>query len=343
MNNILIVCSRWAALIIYGKVYIMKKQPTFQYGGQAVIEGVMMRGQEYLAVAVRKTNGEIVLKKDQVGSITKKYPLLKTPFIRGVVALCESFAIGMKTLMFSADQFVEEEDGATGLKPWESALMIAIALAMTIFLFVILPLLGRGLIAKVLPGHFWGNLSESILRILILVGYILSISFLKDIRRVFAYHGAEHKVINTYEAQEELTVENTRKFTTFHPRCGTSFLLFVVIVSAVFFSFLKYDSALMRLLTRVALLPVVAGISYEIIRFTGKHQDFFLWRWLSIPGFWLQRITTREPDDQMLEVAIASLGAVLEEEVPGFVNPIKIEQSVEIETVVTDTDQVITG
>jgi len=314
----------------------MKKQPTFQYGGQAVIEGVMMRGRDYLAVAVRKTNGEIVLKKDSVGSITKKYPFLKTPFIRGVVALCESFTVGMKTLMFSADQFMEEEDGAAGLKPWESTLMIVVALAMTVLLFVVLPLFGRSLIAKVLPGVFWGNLSESFLRILILVGYILSISFLKDIQRVFAYHGAEHKVINTYEAKEELTVENTRKFTTFHPRCGTSFLLFVVVVSAVIFSFLKYDSALMRLATRIALLPVVAGISYEIIRFTGKNQAFFLWRWLSQPGFWLQRITTREPDDQMIEVAIASLGAVLEEEVPGFVNPIKIEQPLITEVVTVE-------
>ncbi len=296
----------------------MEKQPDFQYGGQAVIEGVMMRGRDYLAVAVRKSDGEIVVKKDPVGTITKKYSFLKWPFLRGVVSLCESFGIGMKALMFSADQFMEGEE-ETKLSPWETTLMVVVALALTVVLFIILPLLGRMLVNKFLPGVIWGNIVESGLRMLILVGYIVSVSVLKDIRRVFAYHGAEHKVINTYEAKEDLTLENVRKHTTFHPRCGTSFLLFVVIVSAIFFSFLKYDTIWMRLLTRILLLPVVAGVSYEIIKFTGKHQDFFLWRWLSLPGFWLQKLTTREPDDQQIEVAINSLVAVLREESPVIV------------------------
>jgi uncharacterized protein YqhQ len=298
----------------------MKKQPDFQYGGQAVIEGVMMRGRDYLAVAVRKNNGEIVIKKDPVGTITKKYPFLKWPFLRGVVSLCESFGVGMKALMFSADQFMEGEE-ETKLSSWESTIMVAVALGMTVLLFVILPLLGRMLINHFLPKQdfFWGNLVESLLRMLILVGYISGVSVLKDIQRVFAYHGAEHKVINTFEAKEDLTVENARKHTTFHPRCGTSFLLFVVIISAVFFSFLKYDTIWTRLLTRILLLPVVAGVSYEVLKFTGKHQNFFLWRWLSAPGFWLQKLTTREPDDQQLEVALNSLVAVLREEAPVIV------------------------
>lgn len=291
------------------------KQPDFQYGGQAVIEGVMMRGRDYLAVAVRNSKGEIVIKKDPVGSITKKYPFLKWPFLRGIIALGESFTIGMKALMFSADQFMESEEESK-LTVWETTLMVGFALLMTILLFVVLPLGARSLLNKFLPGFVWGNILESVMRMLILFLYVFSISFMKDIRRVFAYHGAEHKVINTFEAKQELTVENARKFTTFHPRCGTSFLLFVVIVSAVLFSFLKYDTVWMRLVTRIMLLPVVAGISYEIIKFTGRHQDFWLWRWLSKPGAWLQKITTREPDDEQLEVAIQSLIAVLKEEAP---------------------------
>jgi uncharacterized protein YqhQ len=294
------------------------KQPDFQYGGQAVIEGVMMRGRDYLAVAVRNSQGEIVIKKDPVGSITKKYPVLKWPFIRGIIALGESFTIGMKALLFSADQFMESVEESK-LTVWETSLMIGFALIMTVLLFVVLPLFARSFLNKFLPGFVWGNIVESIMRMAILFLYVFSISFMKDIRRVFAYHGAEHKVINTFEAKQELTVENARKFTTFHPRCGTSFLLFVVIVSAVMFSFLKYDTIWMRLSTRILLLPVVAGISYEIIKFTGKHQDFWLWRALSAPGAWLQKVTTREPDDEQLEVAIQSLVAVLKEEAPVIV------------------------
>ncbi len=317
----------------------MKKQPDFQYGGQAVIEGVMMRGRDYLAVAVRKSNGEIVIKKDPVGTITKKYPWLKWPFIRGVVSLCESFGVGMRALLFSADQFMEGEgEEETKLSSWETTLMVAVAIAMSVLLFVVLPLLGRMLVNQFIPAqsHLWGNLVESALRMLILVAYIAGVSVMKDIRRVFAYHGAEHKVINTFEAKEDLTVENARKHTTFHPRCGTSFLLFVVIVSAVFFSFLKYDTIWMRFATRILLLPVVAGVSYEIIKFTGRHQNFFLWRWLSQPGFWLQKLTTREPDDQQLEVAINSLVAVLHEEAPVIVGgKVYAAEKVEIEAAAT--------
>jgi uncharacterized protein YqhQ len=315
----------------------MKKQPDFQYGGQAVIEGVMMRGRDYLAVAVRKNNGEIVIKKDPIGTITKKYPFLKWPFLRGVVSLCESFGVGMKALMFSADQFMEGEE-ETKLSSWESTIMITVALGMSVLPFVVLPLLGRMLINHILPKQdfLWGNLVESALRMVILIGYIAGVSVLKDIQRVFAYHGAEHKVINTFEAKEDLTVENARKHTTFHPRCGTSFLLFVVIISAVFFSFLKYDTIWTRFLTRILLLPVVAGVSYEVLKFTGKHQDFFLWRWLSAPGFWLQKLTTREPDDQQLEVAINSLVAVLREEAPVIVGgKVYAAEKVEVEAATT--------
>jgi uncharacterized protein YqhQ len=296
----------------------MGKQPEFQYGGQAVIEGVMMRGREYLAIAVRNNQGEIVIKKEPVSSVTKKYSFLKWPFLRGVIALGESFMVGMKALLFSADQFMEDETESK-LSPWETTTMVALALAMTVVLFVALPLAGRSLLGKLLPGVVWGNIIESIMRMLILFAYIGAISFMKDIRRVFQYHGAEHKAINAFEAKQDLTVENLKKYTTFHPRCGTSFLLFVVIVSAVFFSFLKYDTIWMRLVSRIALLPVVAGISYEIIKLAGKNQEFWAWRWLSMPGMWLQKLTTREPDEQQMEVAIHSLIAVLKEEAPVIV------------------------
>lgn len=297
----------------------MSKQPDFSYGGQAVIEGVMMRGRNSLAIAVRKNNGEIVIKKEPVGSITKKLPFLKWPFIRGVVALCESFSVGLKALLFSADQFLEEEEESK-LSPWESTMMIGSALVMTVLLFVVLPLLGRMFVNKFLPDdRFWGNLFESLLRFIILIAYIVSVSFLKDIQRVFSYHGAEHKVINTFEGKRELNVANAKGYTTFHPRCGTSFLLYVVVVSAVVFGFLKYDSILTRLASRILLLPLVAGISYEIIKFTGKNRDFFLWRWLALPGAWLQRLTTREPDDSQIQVAISALVAVLEEDAPVIV------------------------
>ncbi|MCL6590685.1 MAG: DUF1385 domain-containing protein [Firmicutes bacterium] len=315
----------------------MKKQPEFQYGGQAVIEGVMMRGRDYLAVAVRKNDGEIIIKKDPVSSITKKYPFLKWPFIRGVVSLVESFGIGMKALMFSADQFIEGE-GEEKLTGWETAIMITVALAMTIVLFIVLPLLGRMALNSFFKGAgpFWENIVESILRIAILVAYIVAVSFLKDIQRVFAYHGAEHKVINMYEAKDDLTVENSKKYTTFHPRCGTSFLLFVVIISAVIFSLLKYNDVWMRLITRISLLPVIAAVSYELLKFVGKHQDFFLWRWLSMPGFWLQKLTTREPDDSMVEVAITSLVAVLQEESPVVIEgKIQVKEKIEVESATT--------
>ena len=256
--------------------------------------------------------------------LPRKYPILKWPFIRGVVALGESFGIGMKALLFSADQFLEDESDGDAkanakLSPWEGALMITVALAFTVLLFVVLPLLGRMLLNKFVPGVFWGNIFESLLRMLILVAYISGISFLKDIKRVFAYHGAEHKVINAFEAKLDLTVENAQRFKTFHPRCGTSFLLFVVIISAICFSFLRFETIWMRLGFRILLLPFVAGISYEIIKFTGKNQNFFLWRWISLPGFWLQRLTTREPDDQQVEVALNALVAVLKEEAPVIV------------------------
>lgn len=271
-----------------------------------------MRGQHNIAIAVRKADNEIVIHDEPVGSYTQKYPMLKLPFIRGVVSLCESFTLGIRSLQFAANQFMEGE-GEGELSPWEMTLMVVIALGVAILFFVVLPLLARNYITHFLPNNiFVQNIVEGLIRAIVLVVYISCIALLKDIKRVFAYHGAEHKTILTYEAGEELTVENARKKTTQHPRCGTSFLLFVVVVSALLFSVLGKQTLLMRFASRIALLPVVASISYELIKFSALHQKFFLWRWLIQPGLWLQKLTTRQPDDSQLEVAIASLKRVLE-------------------------------
>lgn len=297
----------------------------FQYGGQAVIEGVMMRGRDHLAVAVRRGPDDIIVHKEAIGGLTRKYPWLKLPFLRGVFALGESFAIGLKALLFSANQFVGEDERQEKLTPLETASMVGSALLVTIVLFILLPLGLRGLISRFTPVAFWLNLSEGLIRALILVLYILLVSLLKDIRRVFAYHGAEHMVIHAYESGEELTVENARRHQTMHPRCGTSFLLFVVIISSLIFSILGKQTILMRIVSRILLLPVVAGISYELIKLAGQRNSFFLVRWLSIPGLWLQKLTTRKPDADMIVVAIAALEAAIAADNSSATNLVAIE------------------
>jgi uncharacterized protein YqhQ len=282
----------------------------YQYGGQAVIEGVMMRGRNHYAIAVRKGDDQTCVVSENLGSYTQKHPILRFPFIRGIVALGESLVLGLNSLQYSANQVMDSE-GEEELSFWEMALMIIFALGLTIVLFVVLPLFLRSLVAKVLPGTLWRNIFEGLTRVVILVAYVTIISLLPDIQRVFAYHGAEHKVIHAYEAGEELTVENAKMKTTLHPRCGTSFLLYVVMVSAVIFSFFGEQTILMRFLSRILLLPLIAGISYEIIKLSGKYQAFFLWKILSWPGLMMQRLTTREPDDGQLEVAILALREVL--------------------------------
>ena len=260
---------------------------------------------------MRKSPDEIVVHGEALDSFVQRSRFFKLPLIRGVVALFESFVLGYRALNFSANQFMEGE-GEEELSPLEMTLMMLLAFGVAIIFFVALPLWVRKLAGAVVKSVFYQNVLEGVIRGLILILYILSVSRIKEIKRVFAYHGAEHKTIFTYEAKEELTVENARTKSTLHPRCGTSFLLFVILVSAVVFSFLKADTFLLRFGYRIALLPVVAGLSYELIKFSGRHQDFFLWRWLSLPGLWLQKITTREPDDAMLEVAISALKRTLE-------------------------------
>ncbi|MGE9923160.1 Uncharacterized conserved protein YqhQ [Acidaminococcus fermentans] len=280
-------------------------------GGQAVIEGVMMRGPGKLAVAVRKPNGEITVDLKDAGSVSDRYPILKKPFLRGVVSLVESLSYGMKALSFSAQASGEEDEGEESMSSLELAGTIAVSVGLAVLLFVVLPTGAMKLLQNEGFSPMVLNLCEGLLRLGIFLLYIWGISRQKDIQRVFQYHGAEHKTIYTYEHGLPLRVENVRPFSTLHPRCGTNFLMIVMLISIFIFTFLGWPSLWERILSRILLMPVVAGISYEIIRFAGKHMDKPWVRAAILPGLALQKLTTRQPDDDQIEVAIASLKAVL--------------------------------
>ena len=281
----------------------MKTKPMI--GGQAVIEGVMMKGPENIATAVREPSGCIVLRVEPVHSISEKFPILKKPLLRGVVALGEALVYGLKALSFSA-QAAGEEGEELSVK--EIALTMAAAFGLAVLLFVILPTYAAKYIHSAVTDPRLLNLFEGLLRLLIFFAYVLAISSLGDIRRVFQYHGAEHKTIHAYEAGVPLEVGNVRPYSRLHPRCGTNFLLIVMLVSILMFAFLGWPDLWLRILSRVVLLPLVAGISYEIIRFAGRCDA----PWVAVcmkPGLWLQYLTTREPSDDQIEVAIRALEA----------------------------------
>jgi uncharacterized protein YqhQ len=283
------------------------------FGGQAVIEGVMMRGGETVAIAVRKPNREIVVHKTTIYPAARRWPILKLPILRGVVALVESLSIGIGALTYSANQAAEEEEQ---LSAREMALSVVIALAVGAGLFIVLPtVLVRLLNPQAAQGTrvIYLNLLEGAIRIGIFLLYIIGISLLKDIQRFFAYHGAEHKVIHAYEAGKPLTTEEILPMSPLHPRCGTAFLLYVMVVSILVFSLLGWQSLAVRVLSRLALLPVVAGLAYELIRLGGRVKSPLL-RLVLGPGLLLQRLTTREPDAGQIEVAVRALEAVLAEE-----------------------------
>ncbi len=281
-------------------------KPKPSIGGQAVIEGVMMKGPTHIATAVREPSGNIALQKDLVTSIGDKYPILKKPLLRGVVALGESLIYGLKALSFSAQSAGEEEEQ---LSTKEIAVTMLFSLGLAILLFVVIPTFAAKYIHHTITDPRLLNLFEGGLRLTIFLVYILGISSLKDIQRVFQYHGAEHKTIHAYEAGAPLDVEHIKTYSRLHPRCGTNFLLIVMVVSIIMFAFLGWPDLFWRIMSRVLLLPVVAGISYEIIRFAGRSQN----RWVACaitPGLWLQYLTTREPSDDQIEVAIAAFEAV---------------------------------
>ena len=297
-------------------------------GGQAVMEGVMMKNQDRYAVAVRKPDHQIDVKVENYKSTIKSEKIRHLPIVRGVVNFVESLVLGMSTLMYSASFFEDEEEDNKKKnlseeerkkleekeKKQEKALMggtVAFSIVFALALFFALPYFLSGFFHKVIASETLIALIEGLIRLAIFLGYIAIISLTPDIKRVFMYHGAEHKCINCIEHGMELNIENVRKSSRLHKRCGTSFLLIVMLISIVFFMFIRVDSRILQLVLRLLLIPVIAGVSYEFIRLAGRYDNWFV-NALSQPGLWMQRLTTREPEDDMIEVGIASVEAVFD-------------------------------
>ncbi len=299
----------------------MKRKQIMNYsgiGGQAVLEGVMMRNREKYAVAVRKPDGTIAVDVDDYKAATRFRLARKIPFLRGTFVFIDSLTLGLRAINASAAYYDEEEaagkeqNAASERKEQAvTTLVTIVSFAIAIAIFMLLPYFLASLFRRYVHSEALIAVLEGILRIVVFVGYILCISRLKDIRRLFAYHGAEHKCINCLESGRELTVENARRATRLHRRCGSSFLLFVMLVSVVLFFFIHAEALWMRLLLRIILIPVIAGISYELIYLAGRTDNLII-RAISAPGLWLQRLTTREPDNEMLEVGIAAVEAVFD-------------------------------
>jgi len=286
-----------------------KPNPEDIAGGQALIEGVMMRHGNKIAAAVRRPDKEIVFLEQEHIPLTQRYKLFGLMFIRGTVTLFEMMLIGIKCLMFSADVALSEEERKP--KSWEMTLSFIISFAIAIFFFVIVPAFFFTKMKPFVSNLILLNILEGCIRLGMFLGFLCCTLFMEDMRRVYMYHGAEHKTVFAWENGEELTVANIKSYSTRHPRCGTSFILFVMIVSIIVFSLLGRPDFLHRVIYKILLLPVVSGISYEAIRFTGKHRN---WQWvqfLSLPGLLLQKITTREPSDDQIEVAIAAMKKVI--------------------------------
>ena len=300
-----------------------KKTCTSGIGGQAVLEGIMMKNKDLYSVSVRKPDGEIDVETEEYHGVLHGSPLKKIPFVRGIFMFLDSLILGMRTLTYSASFYEDEEAKVTttdkvmnklfGEKA-EKVLMgitVAISLVLAVAIFMLLPYFISSFFMTYIRNTSLLALLEGLLRILIFVAYVFAISAMKDIRRVYMYHGAEHKCINCIEHGHELTVENVKKASRLHKRCGTSFLLFVMLVSVIIFIFIQVQSPISRVVLRIVLIPVIAGISYEIIRLAGSTNNIIV-RILSAPGMWLQRLTTKEPDESMIEVAIKSVEAVFD-------------------------------
>lgn len=304
----------------------MAKRKNMKYsgiGGQAVLEGIMMKNKEQYAVAVRKPDGEIEVEVEHYNSIVHGSKLLNIPFVRGIFQFIDSLILGMRSLNFSAGFYEEAETKETAAdKAFNrifkdkadkvfSAIVMVLSVVIAIGIFMVLPYFVTSLFEEYVRSASFMAIIEGVLRIAIFVGYVLSISLMKDIRRVYMYHGAEHKCINCIEKGRPLTVSNVMRSSKQHKRCGTSFMLFVMFVSVVLFFFIRVENPVYRVLIRIALIPVIAGISYEIIRLAGRSNNILV-RIISAPGMWLQRLTTREPDESMVEVAIAAVEAVFD-------------------------------
>jgi len=294
----------------------------FNYGGQAVMEGVMMRGSKAMAVAVRAPNGEIVVHSEALNPAIYGGRLARLPLLRGITMLWDTLVLGLRTLMYSAEIAVQNEpvssDGSLSADSVFGAPLawgtVVVSLAVAVGLFFLLPAYLARLADRYVAYALLSNLIEGVIRMVFVLGYIWAVGFLPDIERVFAYHGAEHKTVHAYEAGQELTVEEVRQHSTAHSRCGTAFLMVVVIVSILIFSLLGRPLLFLRLLSRVVLLPLIVGVAYEWLKFSARHEDSWWVRILLLPGMAMQRLSTREPDDEMIEVAIAALKRVLEQD-----------------------------
>lgn len=301
-----------------------KKQNRYSgIGGQAVLEGVMMKNKDKYAVAVRKPDGEIDVEVEEYKGIGGENRLARLPFIRGVFSFIDSLVLGMKVTMHSASFYEEEEEQPSKAEQRLSkilgdkaddimmSLTVVLSVIIAVALFMLLPFFISDFLGKYIRNASMIAMVEGVVRILIFVGYILAISLMKDIKRLFMYHGAEHKCINCIEKGRPLTVKDVKRCSRQHKRCGTSFLLFVVLVSVIVFFFIRVDNMALKLVLRLALVPVIAGISYELIRLAGRSDNPVI-NLLSKPGMWMQKLTTKEPDDDMIEVAIASVEAVFD-------------------------------
>ncbi len=297
-------------------VAMSEEQRKLDYGGQAVMEGVMMRGSQSLAVAVRRPDGEIVMHAEDLDPRIYKGRLKKIPFLRAMTALWDVLVLGIRTLMYSAEVALGPvaEVKFEGPVAWGTVLF---SLGLGVLLFFVTPLLLVGVVDPHIQSSFVSNLLEGVIRTGLFIGYVAAIGFVPEIRRVFAYHGAEHKTINAYEAGAELTPASVARFSTSHVRCGTAFMLTVMVISILFFALLGRPPIGLRILSRIVFLPLVAGIAYEYIKFSSRHLDNPIVRALTKPGLALQKLTTREPEPAMLEVSIAALQRVLEAEGAG--------------------------
>ncbi len=292
-----------------------KRGERFDYGGQAVMEGVMMRGEHEWAVSVRAPSGEIVSKRGKLPKALYGGTLRRIPFLRGLTGLWDALGLGMRALMWSTDIALSEEEeevSFTGPLAWTT---VALSIAFAVFLFILLPTLLVGLVDRYVASAWMSNLIEGLIRLAIFIAYVWAIGFMPDIGRVFAYHGAEHKTINAYEANAPLRSEAVADYSRLHMRCGTGFMLVVLVIFVLLSTAIGRPSLLVRFLSRLIMVPVVAGIAYEVIKISARYAERSpLVRWLMAPGLALQRLTTREPDAEMLEVAIHALREVLDSE-----------------------------
>ena len=294
----------------------MNNHHEHKIGGQAVIEGVMMRAPKVMTVAVRRPSGEIALRKDNLSLLSDRWPFLNWPFLRGTVSLFGTLVLGIQALNYSAQQALEEDGEEIG--PWAMAFTLAAAFGLAVFLFLLLPLWAT----RWMEFHFlwvqgqWAfNLVDGILRLAVFLLYLVGITMAKDVRRIFQYHGAEHMSIYTLEAGEDLTIENARKYSPMHPRCGTSFLLIVMILSIVIFAQIPQAWPFWaKAVSRIVLIPVIAGISYEMLKLGDKYRDISAFRLLVLPGLAMQKLTTRTPTDDQIEVALVALKEALSSE-----------------------------